>query len=255
MAASNWLGLLEAALTQIETAIGTGGNGEIVSDDDQSTAPLFGHGEEKFRHLLAGAFIQCPRRLVGQHENRPIDQRACHGRALPFTARETRGRRLTRRHAQLLEKMLRTRGGFVLWKAGQERCEGDVLQRGQFREELTELENHPDVIPPMPFQGSSTKAGDVGARNVHLTVAGGSDTQEAVQQGRLTAPAGSSNRYRFAGLHVKIDGVQQYPARDFVGEGSHGKNGRGVALHEDTFSATGLCGPLGHGPHRKVVRG
>lgn len=74
-----------------EAAIGTRGNGFVVSDDDQGAALLAMNPLEQIQDQVGVLGVEVSGRLVGQYHARTVGQSARDRNPLPFTATQGGG--------------------------------------------------------------------------------------------------------------------------------------------------------------------
>ena len=76
---------------QMENPVGPGRRFGAVGDHEQILASLARQAIEQRQHALAGFFVEIARRLIGQHQQRVVDQGPGNGDTLLLAAREAVG--------------------------------------------------------------------------------------------------------------------------------------------------------------------
>jgi hypothetical protein len=170
--------------------------------------PSVVHGvAQQGKDLAAGRRVQVARRLVGEHHRRAGDERAGDGHALLLAAREL-GRAVAEAvgQADLLDEFVEPLR--VRLAAGQLERQGDVLGRGEHREQVEELEDEADVVAPQAGERGVVELGDVEAGDGHVARRGLVQTGEDVHQRRLARARRAHHGGQVAGGDVDADAAQ-----------------------------------------------
>jgi hypothetical protein len=83
----------QCALVQLQNAIGRAGGVQRVRDQDAAGADRLDRARQQREHDVGGLRVEVAGGFVGQHERRPVHQRARHRHPLQFTARQFARRR------------------------------------------------------------------------------------------------------------------------------------------------------------------
>ncbi len=114
-----------------------------------SVSPSRIHGLEKLHDFSSGGAIEVSRGLIGEQELRTHDDRTGNGHALPFAAGQLLG--------SVVEPVPESNGfqrfcgkltTLLAVDAGKQHGDLDVLEGGEAREQVKELEDESDVVSP-----------------------------------------------------------------------------------------------------------
>ena len=158
-----------AAVAKHQPRVGQRGELGIVRHQHQRGAAGAPDVEQQVHDVAAGRRVEVAGRLVGQHDRRIVGERARDRDALLLAARELRRIVMRRdRSARLPSSSCRARAHGVA-AAGNLHRHQDVLERGQRRHEMEELEDEPDLLAAQPApDASSLERRDVDAVDQNL---------------------------------------------------------------------------------------
>jgi hypothetical protein len=198
-----------------------------------------------------GRGVEVPGRLVGEHDQRPVDERPRDRDALLLTAGQ-----LVREPPGLLgetdevEHLRHLRADHVPGAPDDLHRERDVLVDGARREELEVLEDRADVsaeLRDLPVR----HARDVAARDDDLTLGGRLFAQQKAEEGRLPRPGRTDEEDElpllYVGRHVAERGDATLVDLGHVFEADHGVPGEGSSepsRDSDTAGAEATRGPI-----------
>ena len=119
----------------------------VVGDDDQRDAALAVELEEQLMHVVAGGRVEVAGRLVGEHGARRQHDGARDGDALLLAARQLAGLVLeaVRRGRPASSTARAARAASSQALARDQRRHHDVLERGEVRQQVMELEDEADL--------------------------------------------------------------------------------------------------------------
>ena len=172
-------------------------------------ALLAGQPDQLAEHLLAGRGVERAGRLVGEQHPRLGDQRPGDGAALLLAAGH-----LARPgvgdvgDAEPVEPRQRRRPRLSPPRAGEQQRQCDVLRRGQLGDQLSELEQHPELGAPQPGPHPLRPGVEPVLAVEHLAGVGPQDAGQAVQQRRLAAAARPGDGDDLALGDVDVDAAQ-----------------------------------------------
>ena len=155
--------------------------------------------------LFTGMDIQVPRGLVGQDHQRLVHERPCDrdslllapGKFAGLVAQAVAEPHLTE---QLGRSLLRGRGTASL----NQRRHHDILQRGQVKEEMMELEH--ESYPPVPDVGGLLVAegAEVAAVQTHSSRGRSVESTQKMKERGLSGTACPHDRYRLALIQGEV---------------------------------------------------
>jgi hypothetical protein len=202
----------EAAVSEIEAAVGELSDGRVVSDHEDGVAFVVEFAEEANDFFLVG-FVEVAGGLVGEDELGVIDEGAGDGDTLLLAAGKLSGEMLD----AVGEADASERGasfGFVSG-AVEVLSEHDVFEGGEIRHEVELLEDEADFLGAEASEGGFVETGHVGAIDDGLAGAGSVEAAENVDEGGLAGAGGSHDGDPFAGID---------------GEGDSGESGDGAVF-------------------------
>ena len=136
------------AVAHVEHSVDVGVAGEclVVGDDDKCLVELVAQVEEKLVQLLLVLRVERPRGLIGEDNLGVVDERPRHGSPLPLATAELCGFVLeTLTEAQVVEQFACAVIGVGPLVSANERWYRHVLERGELRQQLVELEHEANV--------------------------------------------------------------------------------------------------------------
>lgn len=137
----------------------------------------------RVHHLLAGQRVKGAGRLVGEHHLRAGDQCPADRDALGLSAGDLPGApALQPGKVEAGEPGGSPRIGILTAYPGQQQRQRDVVDCGELRDELPELENEPEIGAAQPGAFAVGHRRQIPAIERDRAAVGGEDTSEAVQQ-------------------------------------------------------------------------
>ena len=179
----------DQAVGEEEDAVGDRGGVRVMGDHDGRLAVGRHRVAQQVEDLAARRRVEVARRLVGEHDGRPRDERARDRDSLLLAAGELgRPVRETLREPDLaVSSSTHSRSGFV---SGQLEREDDVLLAREHRQQVEELEDEPDVLAPELRQLRVVETRDVGARDRDRALVGRSSPARMCMSVDLPEPDG-----------------------------------------------------------------
>ena len=200
----------DGSVLQLDRALEPRGDVGVVGRDDEREAELALQRLDQVEHALARVRVEVPGRLVAEQQLRLLRERARDRDALRLAAREL-GRQVVRLRGEPdeLEQLLRCERRL----AGEVRGEGDVLERGEVRQQVRALE---DVGDPVRAHRAARRAVERGERPaVPLDDAAGrlDEAAEHVQQRRLARAGAAEQREALARPDLEVDAGERVHGR------------------------------------------
>jgi hypothetical protein len=209
-----------------QSAIGHVGELFVVRYDHEGLTELLAQVEEELVQFTGVRRIEVAAGLIGQDHVRRVEERARHGHALLFTTAELCGLvLLALDHTQPREKVMRACRAIPAATAGDQAGHHHVLQRGEFRQQVVELEHEADVLVTEGAQRAASQAHYVRAGNGQCTGVRPLQGAEDLQQRGLAGPAGAHNAHHFALGHRQVHALQHVQVAEtfpYAGGGDHG---------------------------------
>src|SRR5690606_5686509 len=193
------------AVAQPDHAMRHLGDDGVVGDDRRRRPELAVRAIERLEDDHARRGVEGARRLIAEGHRRPLGGRPRDGDALLLASRELRGKviepmletdeleRLLRRHRMLRDL----------------RDDGDVLARGEARNEVVELEDEADRLAPVLGQLAIARAGELAIEIAHLARCRGVEPAEDVEKRRLAASRRPKENGELAAVEVEIDAAER----------------------------------------------
>src|SRR5437764_190819 len=169
------------AVAQVQHPPCPPGGALVVGRHEQGGPDLEHLGHQDVEHLLAGRRVEVAGRLVGEEQARTGDQRPGDGGTLHLAPRELSGQVA----GPLREPDLGdgVGHGAICAPSVEEQRERDVLGHRERRDEVEELEDEADLLPPQPGPLADAQSPQVAAVERDQTVVGLVDPAGQVQQG------------------------------------------------------------------------
>ena len=175
-----------------------------MGDDEHRHVLVTADVLQQLQDLLAGLIVERAGRLVAQQQLRLLGDCARNGHALLFAAGQLR-----REIAQPVAQADLVQGvGRVEMVGADLRREFDVLQCGQIRHEIVELEDESDVHPPVGYEVAFAQSGDVAAADDHAPGGGGVHAAKDVQRRGLARARLPEDHRQFASVGGETGLVQ-----------------------------------------------
>ena len=187
----------DAAVAQDEPRIGHRRQLGVVRHEHERRAARRVDVAQQLHDVAAVGAVEVAGRLVGQHDRRIVGQRARERHALLLAARELR--RVVMRAAgqpDFLEQ--RSARAPRVGDAGDLHRHGDVLVRGQRRDEVEELEDEPDLLAAQPRERVLVEPRDVDAVDEHVAGRRRVEAGDQAEQRGLAAARRPDDRHELA---------------------------------------------------------
>ena len=212
-----------------------------MGDDDQGGAGGPGGAGEDLHGLLGGQGVQGAGGLVGEEDPRPAHQGAGDGDPLGLPARQLGGQLvLVPVQAELGELGAGAGQGPAARGPGQQQGDGDVVQGGQVRQELAELEDEAELGQAQAGALGLVEAGDVAPGVVHAPGVGHQDPGQDVQEGGLARPGRAGDGQDLPGHDVQVDAAQGAGGAEGQGEAARPHDDSGLGAHGRTCSRSSV---------------
>lgn len=197
----------EPTSVEAKTAAATGGELEVVGDEQERGTAAGLDGEEELGHCASGSLIEIAGRLVGQEDVGLVRERAGKGHALLLAARKL-GREMVHpvRKPDLGEELGSAR--LRIRPTEQFHRQGDVLARGHRWHEMEGLEQDADVPPAKARELVLAQAIEFPAAHHDAAAGGALDAADDGKQARFSRARGTHDAHHRPGLDRKIDPAQ-----------------------------------------------
>ena len=189
-----------------------------MGDDDKGLPVLVAQLEEEVMELFRMVGVEVARGLVGKHHSGVVDKCPCHSKALLFATGELRWLVMGAfRDFEELQELHGLLGRLLHGVAGYERRQADVLQGGEFGQQVVELEDKTDIAVAESSQSLLVQVGDINGASLARCLGVGIQYPSAVgavqgakqlQQGGLAGSGGSDNADYFASPNGQVDVAQ-----------------------------------------------
>ena len=165
--------------------------------DGQLQGPV--ERQEQIEHPCAVSRIEVARRFVGDENGRLMHDRPGDGGTLQFATRHLgRVGVEARRQADLVADQPGLGSGRGRTEAAEQQRQGHVLEQRQGRQQVEELEDEPDAIPPHPRQLVVGEGSERAALEHDAARAGPIHGAAQVQEGGLAASRRPHQRHELA---------------------------------------------------------
>src|SRR6266568_1106227 len=226
----------DLAVAEVNRPAGMARDGFVVRHQDDGLA-LFVEVVENLENLDAGTGIEVAGGLVGQDDERLIDERSRDGDALLLAAGEFEGfvvQAMAQAHP--LGNLRRQGAAFRLRAALVIERHLDVLDDGQLLDEIVGLENKTNARPANGGQGVVIQLGHIITAEQKTTAARTVQTAEEVEHGGLAAAGGPHDAEVVGGLNL-----QRYVAQRFNRHQAHLVSLADSVKLDDGARHRGLC--------------
>ncbi len=178
---------------------------QIVGDEHEAEAVRPLQFLQQIDDVVLRLLVEIARRLIGEQQARRIDQRAGDGHPALLAARHAAGIGVGAvREADAGDEIVRARiGRFRIHGAAEQRRNGDVVDRGQVRQQAWNLEDESDVPGAKARELQFRQRPDVGAVEQQLAVRRRGQGAEHRHQGRLPRTGPADDRDEFAGRQLE----------------------------------------------------
>src|SRR5262249_41251376 len=178
-----------------------------VGRQNQSDSSLAADFVQKLQDLLSVAAVEVSGWLVGEQKARSRHEGAGDGDALHLTAGGRVGvREDPRGEAQALEQRPRLIRGVLM--AVERPRQLDVFQNADVREQVEELEHHPDFTASKERALVLGQRADIASADEDGSGARSIDAADQVEKSRLAAAGWTDNGQKLPGRDVQIDVVE-----------------------------------------------
>jgi len=178
-----------------------------VRDNDQRLTRVVQEIEEP-QHFKRRRAVEVAGRLVRQHDEGLINERAGDRGSLTLAPRERRGKVATSiLETNLIQQVKRARTGLTRRAPGEQRWELDVLSRGELIHELKGLEDEADLSTTQIGEPSLTQLIDAPAVEPQLAARRSVEATKKVKECRLSTPAWSHDREGFTAHDLKSNEI------------------------------------------------
>src|SRR6185312_1734044 len=202
----------DLAVPHLDAPLEGGGDAGIVSDEHERRA-VGGQVVQERHHLGAGLGVQVARRLVGEHDDRPLGQGAGDGHALALAARELAGTVIeTVAEPDALKRGARRLAPVAAPRAGVEHARGDVVDRGHPLLEVKALEHESDLVSAQTGKPPIRGGAHVDARDPDLAAARPLQGPEDGEQRGLARARRAHDRHLVAVADVHAHSAQRSDA-------------------------------------------
>ena len=189
----------DVAVLDREDAVGHRRDLRAVGHEHQAAAGLARDAVEERHHLLAGRVVEVAGGLVGEEEPRVLHEGAGDRDALLLAARQAVGEGpLAALEGHFGEERAGPRGGVLRRAPAELGRQLHVLEDGEGRDEVEELEDEAEVVAAEEGPPGGGEAAEAGARHPDLARGGGVDAGHEVEQRALAAAAAAPDRHDLA---------------------------------------------------------
>ena len=207
-----WVSLVSStnAPSRIEIEPVGGGRDAGVVGDDQQRLPRRAQAVEQAEHVQGRGAVEVAGRLVGEHDERLVAERARDRDPLALAAGERR-RQMPGAVAEpdLFQQLRGPASGRARRAPGQQRGQLDVLRGGQLVHQVEGLEDEADRVAAKPRQRLLAQLVDPAPGEPDLAARRPFQAAEQVQQRRLAAAARPHHGERLARGDLQLDAVER----------------------------------------------
>ena len=215
-----------------------------MADHRDRLAVLLGGGAQEREHLARGSRVEIAGRLVGEDDRRAGRQGAGDRHALLLTAGElTRTVRQPVAESEDGHQVIDPRAGLAVdTAAGEVEGQGDVLGRGQGRDQIEGLEDEADLLPAHPRAPVVIEGAQIGPSEDDLTGGCVVEAGRDIQQGRLARAGRPHDGGEGAAVDIEGDPVERADLTISSGHVAQAHDGLGVLDRVHTHNARNRCG-------------
>jgi len=207
------LDAIDSPARQMDDAMRSSTQLEIVRHDDECRSPLPVQFEEQVRDLLPGRAVEISRRLVSEQDHRLVRERTGNPDTLLFTARQLRRiviepaseadapEKLARRRFRIGSGRRAIRGQQFQWNE-------HVLERCQRRDQMKVLEDEADPIRAQRRPFVFIERRQRNASDLDFTVTRAVEPGEEPEKGRLARARRAEHDHDLALLDLQVDPVE-----------------------------------------------
>jgi hypothetical protein len=196
--------LVDRAVAHDEHAVGHVGDDHVVRDQDGGGAGFPVDAFDRLEHEHAGRAVERAGRLVAQEQVRPLGDRARNRDALLLTARQLR-REVVQALAEPYQPQRLLGRHRIGGELGDQRR---VLERGEARDEVVELEYEADVLAPVARQAGVVEPRQLVVEEPGLAGRSGVEAAEDVEQRGLAAARRPEQHDQPAGIELQVEAAQ-----------------------------------------------
>ena len=202
----------------MDGAVGDGGESLVVGHDDEGLSELVAQVEEELVEFCLVLGVEAARGFVGEDDRGVVDQCPCHGYALFLTAREFGGLvvgAVAQSHEgeQFFGAFLRLPASL----SGDEGGNHDVLQGGELREELVELEHETQVLVAEVAEFPGVEAAHVDAVHGDAALVGLVEGSDDLEQCGLAGSAGADDAHHLSFVNMQVDALEHLQGAEALG--------------------------------------
>src|SRR5437867_889605 len=197
------------ALVEVDDPLGALGGVRIVGHHDDGLLELPVEPVEQLEDLLGRLAVEVAGGLVGEQHRGVAHDRARDRHALLLAARELA--RVVVHAIGEPDQLEREQGALAALLAAhahEQQRQLDVLERGQHRDQVVELEDEADVARAPHRELAPVQLVDRGVPHPHLARGRTVDAADQVEERRLAAPRGAHERDEIARGHVQRQAVE-----------------------------------------------
>ncbi len=182
--------------------------------DDKCLAACFTQIPNQVLERARVLAIEVPRRLIGEHDERLVDERACDGDTLLLPSRKFRRPVLEPvSQPNIAQNPLCGTRGVPARGPGYEARQHHILDRGEFRQEMVQLEDETDLLPAQLGEITIRKPRDLARVEKNFARVGAIERAEEMQERALPRPRRSDDADDLALLNLEIDAPKYVDAR------------------------------------------
>ncbi|OLT30835.1 hypothetical protein BJF79_38150 [Actinomadura sp. CNU-125] len=204
---------------------------------------------------MPGGLVEGAGGLVGEHDGRTGRERAGDRDALRLPARQLAGTAaLQPGEAERAEPLAGRPHRLPARRPVQHQRERDVLVRGQFGEQLAELEDEPEAGAAQDAAAAFAQRVDALPEQPHLAAVRLRDPGEAVQQRRLPGTARAHDRDGFGAGDGEVHAVERDGRAEAFRQAPSQQDGIGVEFgHRASFGASLRALPAPRDRHDSAI--
>src|SRR5882672_4323577 len=196
-------------LVQVELPVGAPRGPRVVRHHDDRLVVLVIQAVEQDEDLLGALRVEVPGRLVGHQDERIGDDGPRDGHALLLPARELAGVMVHPvGQADDRERRAHVLVALPARQFREQEGELDVLEAGEDRDQVVELEDEPDRVGPPPRQVGLAHRRDVAAVDAETPLRRHVDSGDQVEQGRLPRAGGPHQGDELPLVVLEVDVLQ-----------------------------------------------
>lgn len=207
------------AVHHVDGAVAHRSQAFIVCDNDERLPELFPQTEEQSVEFFPVVRVEASGRFIGQDDGRFVGQCACHGNPLLLSSRKFVGLVAgSSGQSHEAQQFFGSLAGGLHGLSGNQHRNHDVFHGREFRQQLVELENEPNVLVPEPSQFFFFQLADIRAIETDFPAVRPVECADDLQQSCLACAAGAGNACYFSFPYFQVNAFQYLEVAEAFGD-------------------------------------